>query len=97
MADFGITPTQIAQIVADWRALGDGIVATRLPDPPAHSTSRTVSAAAIASVKATTVSGADGLRLVALADALAKFNSISQESDSACADAIGDATRENVR
>ncbi|MCF8570295.1 hypothetical protein L5G32_08450 [Gordonia sp. HY002] len=97
MADFGITPTQIAQIVADWRELGDEIVRTRLPDPPTTATSRTVAAAAIASTKAAAVSSADGLRLVALADALDRFNGLSQESDSASAAAIGDVTRDNVR
>ncbi|MCF8604976.1 hypothetical protein L5I01_16600 [Gordonia sp. HY442] len=97
MADFGITPTQIAQIVADWRELGDEIVRTRLPDPPASSTSRTVAAAAIAGTKAAAVSSADGLRLIALAEALAKFNALSQESDTASAATIGDVTRDNVR
>ncbi|MCF8589872.1 hypothetical protein [Gordonia liuliyuniae] len=97
MAGFGITPAQIAQIAADWRELGSVIVETRLDDPPASSTSHTVAAAAIATVKAKTVSATDGLRLVALADALARFNALSQESDAASADAIGDATRESVR
>ncbi|MGO3328038.1 hypothetical protein [Gordonia sp. (in: high G+C Gram-positive bacteria)] len=97
MVDFGITPTQVAQIVADWRELGDEIVRTRLPDPPQTSTSRTVAAAAIASAKAAMVSSADGLRLIALAEALAKFTALSQESDRASAAAIGDVTREGVR
>ncbi|WOC11513.1 hypothetical protein [Gordonia sp. MP11Mi] len=97
MAGFGITPARIAQIAADWREFGGGIVETQLADPPASSTSHTVRATAIASVKAKTVSAADGLRLVALADALARFNALTQESDAASADAIGDATRDNVR
>lgn len=97
MADFGITPAQIAQIAADWRELGGGIVQTRLPDPPPSSTSLTVRAGAIVGVTASRVSAADGRRLLALADALATFNALSQESDSAAADVIGDVTRENVR
>lgn len=97
MTDFGITPARIAQIVSDWRELGTAIVEADVPEPPSSATSRTVIAAAVASVNAKVVSRADGLRLTALADALARFNAVSQESDATSADAIGDVTRDNVR
>ncbi|MDR2279755.1 MAG: hypothetical protein LBE07_02740 [Gordonia sp. (in: high G+C Gram-positive bacteria)] len=92
MSNFGITPGQVAQIAADWRAGGETLSAGRLSPPAESGTSRVVAACAAFCAAAWKATTADADRLTALGDALARFDALTVESDRASADALGTAS-----
>ncbi|QRY63170.1 hypothetical protein JVX90_02685 [Gordonia sp. PDNC005] len=92
MSNFGITPGQVAQIAADWRAGGEALSAERPSPPTGSGSSRVVAACATFCSAASKATTADANRLTALGDALARFDALTEESDRASAAALSTAS-----
>lgn len=80
MSTFGITPEAVAAIVSVWRREAEEIGALSPPAAPA-ARSATCEALARCVPAAGAATGALGTTLHALADALARFNALTTESD----------------
>lgn len=86
--DFGITPRQLADIVALWRRCGDQITdpPVRLGELPAVGVAFPALAACGRTTREAVAARSD--QLDALADALARFGALTEAADDAAATAL---------